>query len=95
MPSDPHYNTARHKRWSAAVIRRAGGMCEECRRYGRVDKDGLPIAATVAHHLKHRSTHPELQYDNNNGRALCEPCHNIAHPEKGAKSHRGMFAKKI
>ena len=93
MPSDPHYDKARHKRWRAAVIANAGGLCQDCRRYGRVDKDGLPIAATVAHHIKHRDKYPQLQYVVTNGRALCESCHNIAHPEKGAKSHRGMFAR--
>ena len=94
MPSDPYYNRGRHKAWRAAVIRRAGGLCQDCRRYGRTDKDGLPIVATVAHHVKPRELYPELQYDLRNGRALCERCHNIAHPEKGAKSHKGMFARK-
>ena len=53
MPGDPYYNKGRHKKWRADVIRRAGGLCQECKRYGRVDKDGLPIVATVAHHIKH------------------------------------------
>ena len=68
MPHDKHYDSARHDAWRAAVLRRAGYLCEECRRYGRTDKDGLPVRATTAHH---------------NGRALCEKCHNKAHPEKG------------
>ena len=85
MPHDAHYMSARHKRWRAAVIRRAGGLCEECRRYGRTDRDGLPVAATTAHHIKPREEFPELEYDLDNGRALCEACHNRAHPEKGAK----------
>lgn len=93
MPSDPHYSKARHKAWRHKVISRAGGLCEECKRYGRVDKDGLPIVATVAHHIKPRETFPELQYIVSNGRALCESCHNVAHPEKGAKSHKGMNAR--
>lgn len=94
MPSDPHYNKGRHKRWRADVIKRAGGLCEECKRYGRVDKDGLPIVATVAHHIMPREIYPELQYVLGNGRALCEACHNVAHPEKGAKSHKGMYARR-
>lgn len=93
MPSDPHYGKARHKAWRQKVISRAGGLCEECKRYGRVDKDGLPIVATVAHHIKPRETFPELQYIIANGRALCESCHNVAHPEKGAKSHKGIYAR--
>lgn len=94
MPGDPHYNKARHKKWRADVIKRAGGLCEECKRYGRTDKDGLPIVATVAHHIKPRDIYPALQYVLSNGRALCEGCHNIAHPEKGAKSHKGMYARR-
>ena len=82
MPHDPYYKSPRHKRWRAAVIRRAGGLCEMCRRYGRVGPDGLPVPATTAHHIKHRDEYPELQYDINNGQALCEACHMKVHPEK-------------
>ena len=83
MPHDKHYNSARHKVWAEKVLRRAGYLCEECRRYGRLDSHGLPVRATTAHHIKHRDEYPELQYDVMNGRALCERCHNRAHPEKG------------
>lgn len=85
MPHDPYYTSKRHLAWRDAVIRRAGGRCEECRRYGRMDKDGLPPAATTAHHIKPREQYPELQYKVENGRALCARCHNAAHPEKGKK----------
>ena len=88
MPHDKHYNSARHKAWAEKVLRRAGYLCEECKRYGRLDANGLPVRATTAHHIKHRDEYPELQYDVTNGRALCERCHNKAHPEKGgARGH--------
>lgn len=83
MARNAAYDTARHKAWHAKVIRRAGGLCEECRRYGRLDKDGLPVKATTAHHIKHRREFPELAFDVRNGRALCGACHNKEHPEKG------------
>ena len=83
MPNDSYYNSTRHRKWAEKVLRRAGYLCEECKRYGRLDKDGLPVRATTAHHIKHRDEYPELQYDVTNGRALCERCHNKAHPEKG------------
>lgn len=51
-------------------------------------QDGLPVRATVAHHIQHLDEHPELAYDLANGRALCEACHNKMHPEKGGKSAR-------
>ena len=82
MSDNPHYNGARHRTWAAKVLRRAGYRCEECRRYGRTDKDGLPVRATVAHHIQHLDEHPELAYDLANGRALCEACHNKMHPER-------------
>lgn len=88
MSSIAHYNKARHKAWAAKVLRRAGYLCEECRRYGRRDKDGLPVAAKVAHHVKHLDEYPELAYDVRNGRALCEACHNRMHPEKGGDRRR-------
>jgi len=88
MPDDKYYHSARHKAWREKVLRRAGYLCEECKRYGRLDKNGLPVKATTAHHIKHRDEYPELQYDINNGRALCEKCHNREHPEKGgARGH--------
>lgn len=83
MARDAHYDKARHKAWRAKVIRRAGGLCEECKRYGRIGKDGLPIPATTAHHIKHKQEYPELAFDVTNGRALCNSCHNKMHPEKG------------
>ena len=86
VPHDPHYSDPKHRRWREAVLRRAGYFCEECKRYGRLDKNGMPVIATTAHHIKNRDEYPELQYDVNNGRALCEKCHNVAHPEKGKGS---------
>lgn len=85
MPHKTHYKSARHEHWRDAVLHRAGYLCEECKRYGRLDKDGLPVRATTAHHIKHLDEYPELAYDVNNGRALCARCHNAAHPEKGGR----------
>lgn len=85
MANDAYYSSAKHRRWREAVLRRACYLCEECKRYGRTDKDGLPIRATTAHHIKPRDKYPELQYIISNGRALCESCHNKAHPEKGGR----------
>ena len=82
MRRDPFYGTAKYKAWREKVLRRAGYLCEECKRYGRTDENGLPVAATTAHHIKHVDECPELRYDVTNGRALCAACHNKAHPEK-------------
>ena len=93
MPGDPYYSHAKHRAWRDAVIDRAGGLCEECKRFGRVDQNGLPVAATVAHHVKPRELYPELQYTVSNGRALCEKCHNREHPEKGKGAGRRRQAR--
>lgn len=85
MAHDPYYDTGRHRAWREKVLRRAGYLCEECRRYGRTDADGNPIRATTAHHIKHRDEYPELQYRVDNGQALCAKCHAKAHPEKGRR----------
>lgn len=82
---DAFYHGSRHRHWRQLVIDRADGLCEECRRYGRTDADGLPVAATTAHHVLHADKYPELRYDVRNGRALCDACHNTAHPEKGGR----------
>ena len=80
MSDNPLYNSARHKRWREKVLRRAGYLCEECKRYGR------RTPATVAHHIKHADEYPELRFIVSNGRALCNACHNKEHPEKARKA---------
>lgn len=85
MPNLKHYKSSRHLAWRDKVLRKAGGLCEECRRYGRLDADGLPVRATVAHHKKPIDEYPELAYAVSNGQALCAMCHNRKHPEKGSK----------
>ena len=85
MPQDPFYSTKKYRQWRDDVLKRAGYRCEECRRYGRTNKNGLPPEATTAHHKKHREEFPELQYDLENGQALCAKCHNKKHPEKGGR----------
>lgn len=91
MPGDSYYTHARHRAWREAVLRRAGYLCEECKRYGRTDAHGQPIRATTAHHIKPREEYPELQYLLSNGRALCDSCHNKVHPEKAAKHNRSRY----
>lgn len=85
MAGDTYYSEARHREWRRKVLKRAGFLCEKCRRYGRLDKDGMPVAAKIAHHIKAREKYPELQYKVSNGQALCQKCHNEAHPEKGGR----------
>lgn len=79
------YHRKRHKQWRDAVIKRAGGLCEECRRYGRMLPNGEPVPATIAHHVLHADEYPQYRYFITNGQALCAKCHNEKHPEKGGR----------
>lgn len=83
-----HYTHARHRAWRQKVLKRAGYLCEECKRYGRLDKNGNPVAAVTAHHIQHLEDRPDLAYDVTNGQALCLACHNKKHPEKGGDHNR-------
>lgn len=77
MNKQDYYSQSKHRRWRAAVLRRAKYKCRDCARYGKT------TPATIAHHDKPREDYPELQYDISNGVALCQKCHNKRHPEKG------------
>lgn len=81
MPNDPHYWSAKHRRWHDAVLRKAKYLCVECARYGK------RTAATHADHIKPRKEFPELQYEVSNGRALCTACHNKLEPRTGSKGY--------
>jgi 5-methylcytosine-specific restriction endonuclease McrA len=81
-----YYHSERHKRWRAAVLRRDKYLCQDCLAYGR------KTPATTAHHIKERADYPELQYDVDNGVALCAACHNKRHPGKGGyREHANRF----
>lgn len=76
MAKDRYYNTAKHIKWSKAVLRKAKYLCEECIRYGRKTK------ATHAHHIEPRKERPDIQYLVSNGKALCGGCHNKIEPRR-------------
>lgn len=62
---NPRYGTVRHKEWAKAIIRRAGGKCEDC---GRSD------ARLFADHV-HELSDGGSPFDLSNGRARCQSCH--------------------
>lgn len=81
------YHSGAYREWRAKVLRRDKYLCQECARYGRRDRDGLPVRGNVAHHIETVEEHPELRLTVSNGMTLCEKCHNKMHPEK-AKNWR-------
>ncbi len=79
MSLNPRYNTQKHRRWSADVLRRDKYLCQDCKRYGR------NTPAEVAHHIQPITKRPDLAYNLSNGIALCNACHSKRHPEKGGR----------
>lgn len=57
----------KHDVFVARVLERDNFECQHC-----YTKENLHI-----HHIEKRKTHPELQYDVNNGITLCGRCHKI------------------
>jgi len=51
--------------WKFTVFARANGICRHCGKQVRLD----------ACHIKSREQYPELQFEPNNGIALCRACH--------------------
>ncbi len=73
------------KRKREKILLRDEGLCVECRRYGRKDREGLPVRATLVHHRIEYEDAPELALVDSNLVSLCEACHNRAHPDRAAK----------
>ncbi len=60
---------AAHERRRRECLERAGYLCEECARHGKVTE------ATVADHIKPHRGNRKLLTDLANHQALCGPCH--------------------
>lgn len=71
--ADPHYRTPEHRAWAAAVIRRAGGMCQG----PGCGRTGVRLFADHIQELRDNGAPLDL----GNGQALCGACH-------GAKTAR-------
>ena len=67
------------------ILRRDEGLCVECRRYGRKDRDGLPVRAVLVHHRIEYEDAPELALVDSNLVSLCASCHNRAHPDRARR----------
>lgn len=82
------YNSTAWRRKREKILRRDGHLCVECKRYGRRDAKGLPVAAETVHHIIPLEIDPAKKLDNDNLQSLCMACHNRKHPEKGSPPGR-------
>lgn len=83
--ADKFYSSTAWKHKRMAILKRDGYLCCECRRYGRKDRNGLPIRATLVHHVVEYEDAPELGLADDNLVSLCDGCHNRMHPERAAR----------
>lgn len=68
-----HKDQARHdieyRIWREKLLERAGNKCEDCGSVKRLH----------AHHIKCFYKFPEMAFDENNGKILCQSCHSKLH----------------
>jgi len=69
--------------WSSAVKNR-DQKCMEC---GKTED-------LHAHHIKHKSSHPELSLDVDNGKTLCYSCHKAEHETNRSIRVRGNLPQR-
>lgn len=64
------FNSTRWKSLRNLALRRDDGICQECKRNGRM------ATGNQIDHIKPRSKFPELAYEIENLQTLCARCHN-------------------
>lgn len=81
--SDPIYHTETWKLVRAQALARDGGLCRDCMDRVKSGRGGKVRRATMVHHVIPVKERPDLAYNLENLRSLCNICHNQNHPEKG------------
>lgn len=70
------YGTLRYKKWRDDVFRRDNYTCQDCGFHG---SNGY----ITAHHIQSWAYFPELRFELDNGKTLCEDCHSQTDNYKG------------
>lgn len=63
-----------YKEWREFVFERDNYTCQKCSKRGN--------GSLNAHHVKSFRDYSELRFDTNNGKTLCEDCHNYIHSKE-------------
>lgn len=71
-------HSAEYRAWRTAIFERDDYTCQKC---------GVRGATLNADHIKQWAHYPELRFDLDNGRTLCEPCH-MATPSWGNRKQK-------
>lgn len=70
------YYSKKYITWRNSVFERDNYTCQECGVMGN-------IKYLTAHHIKSWAHYPELRFEVNNGKTLCEDCHEKTDNYKG------------
>lgn len=75
------YYSLKYKLWRESVFQRDNYTCRGC---GFKGNQGY----LTAHHIKSWAKFPELRFDINNGKTLCEDCHKLTDNYKGRERRK-------
>lgn len=92
--ADPNfYKDKLWERCRADYMKSVGGMCERCRKKGRI------VPAKIVHHIRHltleNQNDPNIAYSFDNLEALCLDCHNKEHFGSGIERRYEVVGGKI
>ena len=85
--ADPLLSTARWRHLRDAALARDLGLCQDCLALHMADPSVQVRPAALVHHIKPRSTHPELALSLDNLTSLCHQHHEQRHPERRRMTH--------
>lgn len=72
------YYSSEYKQWRRDVFSRDNYTCQDCGETGYV----------TAHHIKSFAHYPDLRFDINNGKTLCQSCHSKTDNYKGRNKNK-------